>query len=168
MVPGEAFGAPGHFRMSYALSDDDLEEGVRRLASLFAEARARGAGAGTGRSVAGRRRRGWRGRRRRCSTERRESEGTRGESPVARVLVTEKIAQRGLDLLAEAGHQVDVQQGLSPEELLGAVPGAAALIIRSATKVTSEVLAAGTDLRWWAGPASAWTTWTWRRPPGAA
>jgi aspartate aminotransferase len=39
VVPGEAFGAPGHFRMSYALSDHDLEEGVRRLASLFAEAR---------------------------------------------------------------------------------------------------------------------------------
>ncbi|HUA96510.1 MAG TPA: pyridoxal phosphate-dependent aminotransferase [Acidimicrobiales bacterium] len=39
VVPGEAFGAPGYFRMSYALGDDDLEEGVRRLASLFAEAR---------------------------------------------------------------------------------------------------------------------------------
>ena len=29
--PGEAFGAPGAFRMSYALGDDDLAEGVRRL-----------------------------------------------------------------------------------------------------------------------------------------
>lgn len=66
---------------------------------------------------------------------------------MARVLVTEKIAQRGLDLLAAAGHQVDVQEGLSPEELLAAVPGAAALIIRSATKVTAEVLAAGADLQ---------------------
>jgi D-3-phosphoglycerate dehydrogenase len=65
---------------------------------------------------------------------------------VARVLVTEKIAPRGLDLLAEAGHQVDVQEGLSPEELLAAVEGAAALIIRSATKVTAPVLAAGADL----------------------
>ncbi len=31
VVPGEAFGAPGYFRMSYALGDDDLVEGVSRL-----------------------------------------------------------------------------------------------------------------------------------------
>ena len=37
-VPGEAFGAPGYFRMSYALGDDDLVEGVSRLAALFGEA----------------------------------------------------------------------------------------------------------------------------------
>jgi D-3-phosphoglycerate dehydrogenase len=65
---------------------------------------------------------------------------------VARVLVTEKIAQRGLDLLAEAGHEVDVREGLSPEELLAAVPGAAALVIRSATQVTAELLAAASEL----------------------
>ncbi len=35
VVPGEAFGAPGYFRMSYALGDDQLVEGVTRLASLF-------------------------------------------------------------------------------------------------------------------------------------
>ncbi len=38
VVPGEAFGAPGYFRMSYALGDDDLIEGVSRLAKLFGEA----------------------------------------------------------------------------------------------------------------------------------
>ncbi len=38
VVPGEAFGAPGYFRLSYALGDDDLAEGVGRLAKLFAEA----------------------------------------------------------------------------------------------------------------------------------
>jgi D-3-phosphoglycerate dehydrogenase len=65
---------------------------------------------------------------------------------MARVLVTEKLAQRGLDLLAEAGHEVDVRLGLSPDELLEAVVGAEALVIRSATTVTAEVLAAGTDL----------------------
>jgi len=66
---------------------------------------------------------------------------------MARVLVTEAIAQPGLDLLAEAGHKVDVQAGLSPGELLQAVTGAEALIVRSATKVTEEVLAAGRQLR---------------------
>jgi aspartate/methionine/tyrosine aminotransferase len=38
VVPGEAFGAPGYFRMSYALGDDDLVEGVSRLAELFGSA----------------------------------------------------------------------------------------------------------------------------------
>jgi aspartate aminotransferase len=38
VVPGEAFGAPGYFRMSYALGDDDLVEGVTRLQKLLAEA----------------------------------------------------------------------------------------------------------------------------------
>jgi len=39
VVPGEAFGAPGYFRMSYALGDEDLAEGVRRLAELFGQAK---------------------------------------------------------------------------------------------------------------------------------
>ncbi len=65
---------------------------------------------------------------------------------MARILVTEKIAESGLDRLREAGHDVDVQLGTSPDELLEKVKGAQALIIRSATKVTAEVLAAGTDL----------------------
>jgi aspartate/methionine/tyrosine aminotransferase len=38
VVPGEAFGAPGYFRLSYALGDDDLVEGVTRLAKLLGEA----------------------------------------------------------------------------------------------------------------------------------
>ncbi len=38
MVPGEAFGTPGYVRLSYALSDDDLVEGVTRLAKLLGEA----------------------------------------------------------------------------------------------------------------------------------
>ena len=38
MVPGEAFGPSGYLRLSYALSDDDLVEGVTRIQSLLAEA----------------------------------------------------------------------------------------------------------------------------------
>jgi len=37
VVPGEAFGAPGHLRLSYALGDDALETGVGRLADLLGE-----------------------------------------------------------------------------------------------------------------------------------
>jgi D-3-phosphoglycerate dehydrogenase len=65
---------------------------------------------------------------------------------MARILVTETIADGGLDQLRAAGHTVDVQEGLSPEQLCEAIVGAHALIIRSATDVTAEVLAAGTDL----------------------
>ena len=36
IVPGEAFGAPGYARLAYALADEALEEGVGRLAALFA------------------------------------------------------------------------------------------------------------------------------------
>jgi len=38
IVPGEAFGAPGYARFSYALADDDLVEGVSRVSKLLAEA----------------------------------------------------------------------------------------------------------------------------------
>lgn len=65
---------------------------------------------------------------------------------MARILVTEKIADGGLDRLRAAGHEVDVREGLSPEELLEAIVGAHALIIRSATQVTADVLAAGAEL----------------------
>jgi aspartate aminotransferase len=36
VVPGEAFGTPGYLRLSYALGDDDLVEGVARMQRLFA------------------------------------------------------------------------------------------------------------------------------------
>jgi aspartate/methionine/tyrosine aminotransferase len=35
IVPGEAFGAPGYARLSFALGDDDLGEGVRRIAEFL-------------------------------------------------------------------------------------------------------------------------------------
>ena len=65
---------------------------------------------------------------------------------MTRVLVTEQLAARGLELLRDNGFEVDEQLALSPAELLEAVKGAHALIIRSATNVTAEVLAAGSDL----------------------
>jgi aspartate aminotransferase len=39
VVPGEAFGTPGYFRLSCALGDADLEEGVSRLGKLLGQAR---------------------------------------------------------------------------------------------------------------------------------
>src|SRR5687768_16527215 len=48
--------------------------------------------------------------------------------------------------MRDAGREVDVRLGLSPDELIAAMPGAHALVVRSATKVTAEVITAGTDL----------------------
>ncbi len=63
------------------------------------------------------------------------------------VLVAEKIADSGLALLREGGHEVRVELSLSPEDLLLALPGVNAIIIRSATQVTAEVIAAGSALQ---------------------
>lgn len=65
---------------------------------------------------------------------------------MARILVTEEIAETGLDQLRSAGHDVDVQLGLDPEQLAVAIKGAHGLIIRSATTVTAELLAAADEM----------------------
>ena len=38
VVPGEAFGTPGYLRLSYALGDADITEGVTRMQKLLSEA----------------------------------------------------------------------------------------------------------------------------------
>ncbi len=65
---------------------------------------------------------------------------------MARILVTEEISEAGLRRLRDEGHDVDVQLTPSPDELLDQVRSADALIIRSATHVTAEVLEAGSEL----------------------
>ena len=65
---------------------------------------------------------------------------------MARILVTEELAASGLSAMQQAGHEVDVQLNLSPEALIATMPGAHALVVRSATKVTEAVLRAGADL----------------------
>lgn len=63
-----------------------------------------------------------------------------------RILVTETIAEEGLAALRAAA-QVDVRTDLDKAGLLAALPEYDALVVRSGTKVTAEVLAAGTRLR---------------------
>jgi D-3-phosphoglycerate dehydrogenase len=65
---------------------------------------------------------------------------------MGRILVTEQLSRRGLELLRAGGHHVDERLDLGTDELLGAVPGAHALIIRSATMVTADVIEAGREL----------------------
>ncbi|MEX2031975.1 MAG: hypothetical protein WEA81_03815, partial [Dehalococcoidia bacterium] len=64
---------------------------------------------------------------------------------VAKILIADKIAQQGIDLLS-ASHEVEVRTGLSEDELCEAIKGARALIVRSQTQVTAKVLAAADSL----------------------
>lgn len=75
-----------------------------------------------------------------------ESSGSLIDETVPRVLVPEKLSPDGLKLLTDAGLEVDNRPGLSAEELLRLIPSYHALIVRSETKVTSEVLSAASKL----------------------
>ena len=65
---------------------------------------------------------------------------------MARILVTEALAPSGIAALTKLGHDVDVRLDLDAQGLLDAVADKHALIIRSATHVTREVLEAAPEL----------------------
>ena len=65
---------------------------------------------------------------------------------MAKVLIAEPLADAGVELLRTA-HEVDARGSMTREELLAAVPGADALVVRSATRVDAEVLEAGGHLK---------------------
>ncbi len=65
---------------------------------------------------------------------------------MAKVLVSDSIDQSGIDVLSQVA-QVDVKTGLPPEELVKIIPNYDALMLRSGTKVTKEVIEAGTQLK---------------------
>lgn len=63
-----------------------------------------------------------------------------------RILVADKLAQSGVDALARQ-HDVDVKTGLSKNELIAVVPGYHAIVVRSATTIDADIIAAATDLK---------------------
>jgi D-3-phosphoglycerate dehydrogenase len=63
-----------------------------------------------------------------------------------KVLVTDPIAEAGLDRLREAGHTVETAYDVEGDALLEAVSDANGLVVRSGTAVTEAVLAAAPDL----------------------
>jgi len=65
----------------------------------------------------------------------------------ARVLVCDPIADDGIAALKRFGAQVDVRTGLTLEELLAAVDSYEALIVRSETRLTREVIEAAGSLQ---------------------
>src|SRR5438093_6236137 len=81
------------------------------------------------------------------NTERR-TEGQSGNGKTAfRILVCDPIAEDGIEALKHSGADVDVRTGLSPDELRKSVGGYDALVVRSETKVTKEIIAAAGSLQ---------------------
>lgn len=65
-----------------------------------------------------------------------------------RVLVTDNVNQEGVAILQrEPDIEVEVRNKMTPEELLEIIPGFDALIVRSATKVTREVMNRAANLK---------------------
>ncbi len=65
-----------------------------------------------------------------------------------KVLIADAISQRGIDELSrDGGLEVSIQVKLPPDKLIQIIPEFAALIVRSETKVTGDVLNAGKKLR---------------------
>lgn len=65
---------------------------------------------------------------------------------VAKVLVPEKLSPEGLSLLRTTLH-VDERKGLSADEIKSIIPQYEALVVRSETRVTPDLLSAGTNLK---------------------
>jgi D-3-phosphoglycerate dehydrogenase / 2-oxoglutarate reductase len=63
-----------------------------------------------------------------------------------KVLVSDRLSAAGVERLREHV-DVDVRPGMSPEELVEAIPAYDALVVRSATRVTAEVLERGENLK---------------------
>ncbi len=64
-----------------------------------------------------------------------------------KVIITDGIAKAGVKMLQDAGIEVDERPGLTPAELIQAIPAYDAIIVRGATKVTADVINAGKNLK---------------------
>jgi D-3-phosphoglycerate dehydrogenase len=64
-----------------------------------------------------------------------------------KILVSDPMAPEGIKILKDAGHDVVEKTGLSPEELAKVIPEFDGIIVRSATKVTRQVIEAAKNLK---------------------
>ena len=64
-----------------------------------------------------------------------------------KILVSDQLEQACIDILVHEGFEVDNKPGLPPDELKNVIGTYAGLVVRSATKVTAEVLARATNLK---------------------
>ena len=66
---------------------------------------------------------------------------------VTRILVSDPIAEDGVNALKQGGAEVDVKTGMPPEELKSIIGDYQALVVRSETKVTKDILNAARSLQ---------------------
>jgi D-3-phosphoglycerate dehydrogenase len=64
-----------------------------------------------------------------------------------KVLIADKLSPQAIDVFKQRGVEADVKTGLKPEELLAIIAEYEGLAVRSATKVSADVLAAGKKLK---------------------
>ena len=64
-----------------------------------------------------------------------------------KILISDNLAPVGAQILLDAGLEVDIKTGLAPEDLKKIIPEYEGLVIRSATKVTAEIIEAATNLK---------------------
>ena len=64
-----------------------------------------------------------------------------------KVLISDNLSPRGIEVLKQSGLEVDVKTGMKPEELKACIGQYHGLIIRSATKVTAEIVEAAANLK---------------------
>jgi D-3-phosphoglycerate dehydrogenase len=64
-----------------------------------------------------------------------------------KILVCDSIHEDGVQMLLDAGFQVDLDTKITPEELIGKIGAYDAMVIRSRTKVTHDVLDSATGLK---------------------
>ena len=64
-----------------------------------------------------------------------------------KVLISDNLSPVGAEILEKAGFEVDVNTGLPPEELKKIIGQYDGLVIRSATKVTADILESAANLK---------------------
>jgi D-3-phosphoglycerate dehydrogenase len=64
-----------------------------------------------------------------------------------KILVSDNLSEQGVTILKDAGFNVDVKTGMSPDELKACIGQYHGIVIRSATKVTAEIIAAADNLK---------------------
>ena len=86
-----------------------------------------------------------------------------------KILVADRISPLGVEFLQnQADFEVIEAYGSSPEKVLELAKDASAIIVRSDTKVSKEVIAGASQLKVVGRPAWGWTTLISRLPPKRA
>ena len=66
---------------------------------------------------------------------------------MSKVLISDKLSPRAIDVFKDHGIEVDVKVGMNPEQLMGCINKYDGLAVRSATQVDAKVLSAAGQLR---------------------